>query len=172
MCLLKLFNFTFQSQPTFIPVSPAPSRPVPRFCKLLKFDCKNRSNPLCCTDSPHGPGQEEINYEEQQLMEKPKVTPEVNNISIKKNDVIAQDNMTDKIVKDSSQLSIERESYNPRQDKNNYSSAKTPTILVISLYSSVKSPLCEIINCAKGRNKKHKRLNNKKSINAPNPFFF
>merc|ERR1711915_1048024 len=24
----------------------APARPAPRFCKLLKFDCKKRSNPL------------------------------------------------------------------------------------------------------------------------------
>ena len=39
---------------------------------------------------------------------------------------------------------------------------------MISLYSSVKSPLCDINNCAKGRKKKHKRLNHKKSNNAPN----
>ena len=109
-----------------------------------------------------------MNAEEQQIREKPKVSPEVNNTSIKKNVVIAQDNMTDKILTDSLQLSIEKKSYNPRQDKNNYSSAKTPTILVIRLYSSVKSPLCDIINCAKGRKKKHKRLNHKKSNNAPN----
>ena len=92
------------------------------------------------------------------------MTPEVSDISIKKNVVIAQDDIREEMGQDSSQ----RKSYNPRQDKNNYSSAKTPTILVISLYSSVKSPLCEIINCAKGRNKNHKRLNKEKSNNAPN----
>ena len=123
-----------------------PGRPVPRFCKLLKFDCKKRSNPLCCKDVSEELGQEKLGLKEQQLKPKTKVEQSRNVQFTPKNVNIVFDD--DKTVKGSSDVFLGRKPFKPSKPRNKFSSARSSSIFSKSpsLNDSGKSPLCKIIN--------------------------
>ena len=159
--LFNLNCFQLQLQNNLLRVSTTtakPGRPGPRFCKLLKFDCKKRSNPLCCKDSSQELGQEKIGLKEQQTKDDPKVKPIVNVKGFKNNITIANnDNERVNTSKSSSEVFLGRTLSKPIKPKNKFSSARSSFFSKRpSSKGSGKSSLCKIINCAKARNKKHK----------------
>jgi len=60
--------------------TPKPGRPVPRFCNLLKFDCKKRSNPICCRDVVDIVIQEETLQEKEKIIESDTVAESISEV--------------------------------------------------------------------------------------------
>ena len=136
-----------------------PGKPVPRFCKLLKFDCEKRSNPLCCKESPDELGHKETVYKEKVIKGDRDIKTIVNTTGINKGVSNVSDNDNTDIADDiSSQVFLGRKPFSPSKRKNSYSSQRSSSILSKrpSSLSSGKSSLCQIINCLKAHNKKHK----------------
>jgi len=138
-----------------------PGRPVPRFCKLLKFDCKKRSNPLCCTDTLKEKVQVKENVKERSESNDSKdiqTELETNNNNASENeneDTIQEKETTNNISLKSFQ---KKNSLNLSKRKNSYTLQRRSSIFSKrpNLYSQRKSPLCKIVNCSKTHNKKHK----------------
>jgi len=139
-----------------------PGRPIPRFCKLLKFDCKKRSNPICCKDVVDKVIQIELVQENGKGKESETDAESTGTIiEVKSNNGKDDDNAKREEAKQNDNLLenfTRKKSFTPTKHKNNYAFqqsslkfSKRP-----SLYSSGKSPLCKIVNCSKAYNKKHK----------------
>jgi len=139
-----------------------PGRPIPRFCKLLKFDCKKRSNPICCKDVVDKVIQIELVQKNEKSKESETDAGSTEAIiEVKSNNGQDDDNAKREEAKQNDNFLenfTRKKSFTPTKHKNNY--AFQPSSLKFSkrpsLYSSGKSPLCKIVNCSKAYNKKHK----------------
>jgi len=142
-----------ETKENLISVSAPTARPAPRFCKLLKFDCKKRSNPLCCKNYGN-------TYRKQPTLAKEEKTVATDNETVSNNSLTTNVETTTELskVKDNKKA-LEISSNNKFNTQKRTNQNKRTSSLFgkrPNLFGSRKSPLCKIVNCDKARNKKHK----------------